>query len=38
MKFFENWWTRAPQVARIVVALASIGAITLGGAAGHYWT
>jgi hypothetical protein len=37
MTFFEHWWTRAPQVARIVVILASISAMVLGGAADHFW-
>jgi hypothetical protein len=34
---FEHWWTRAPQVARIIVFLASVAAMVLGGAADHYW-
>jgi hypothetical protein len=37
MNFFENWWTRAPQAARIVLLLASLSAMVLGGAADHYW-
>lgn len=37
MTLFEHWWTRAPQMARIVVVLASIGAMLLGGSADHYW-
>jgi hypothetical protein len=37
MTFFENWWTRAPQIARIAVLLASISAMALGGAADHFW-
>ncbi len=35
---FEHWWTRGPQVIRIAVAVASIAAMVLGGAADHYWT
>ena len=34
---FDHWWTRAPQLARIALVLASIAAMVLGGAADHYW-
>jgi hypothetical protein len=37
MNFLENWWVRVPQAARIVLFLASISAMALGGAADHYW-
>jgi hypothetical protein len=34
---FEHWWTRAPQVARLALVLAAIGAMVLGGSADHFW-
>lgn len=37
MNFLEYWWGRMPQAARIVLFLASISAMALGGAADHYW-
>ena len=37
MGFFESWWTRGPLVLRIVLVLASIAGMLLGGAADEYW-
>jgi hypothetical protein len=37
MRFLENWWERAPSYVRIALALVSIVAMVLGGAADHYW-
>ena len=37
MKFFENWWERAPLIARIGLVVLSIAGMLLGGAADAYW-
>jgi hypothetical protein len=34
---FENWWTRAPQVARIALFVSALAAMVLGGSAGGFW-
>jgi hypothetical protein len=34
---FEHWWTRASQAGRIVMLVAAISAMALGGAADHFW-
>jgi len=37
MRFFENWWERAPLYARIGLFVASVVAIVVGGGADAYW-
>jgi hypothetical protein len=37
MKFFQQWWTRGPQVLRVALVVASIAGVVLGGSADHYW-
>jgi hypothetical protein len=37
MRFFENWWERAPLYARIGLFVASLVAIVVGGGADAYW-
>jgi hypothetical protein len=37
MKFFENWWERAPLIARAGLVVLSIVGMLLGGAADAYW-
>ena len=35
---FENWWTRAPQIARLALVLSALSAMLLGGSADHFWS
>jgi len=37
MRFFENWWERAPLYVRIGLFVASVVAIVVGGGADAYW-
>jgi hypothetical protein len=37
MKFFENWWQRAPLYARIGLFVVSLAGLVLGGASDAYW-
>ena len=37
MRFFESWWERAPLYVRIVLFVASILALVLGGSAEGFW-
>jgi len=37
MQFFDNWWTRGPQVIRVALVLASLAGLVLGGSADHFW-
>jgi len=35
--FFQNWWERAPSYVRVVLVVASIVGMVLGGSASGYW-
>ena len=37
MRFLESWWERAPRVVRLVLTVAPLVAMLLGGSADHYW-
>jgi hypothetical protein len=37
MRFFENWWERAPLFVRIGLFVGSVVAIVVGGGADAYW-
>ena len=37
MRFFDNWWERAPLYARVALLVLSIVAVLVGGSADGYW-
>jgi hypothetical protein len=37
MRFFENWWQRAPLFVRLALFCISLLGMVLGGAADAYW-
>jgi hypothetical protein len=37
MRFFENWWERAPLFVRIALFAATLAGMLLGGAADGFW-
>lgn len=37
MPSFQNWWERAPLLARVAMFLVAIVAMILGGSAQGYW-
>jgi hypothetical protein len=37
MLSFQNWWERAPLIARVALFVAAIVAMVLGGSAQGYW-
>ena len=37
MRFFENWWERAPLYVRVALFAVSIVGMVLGGASDAYW-
>jgi hypothetical protein len=37
MRFFENWWERAPLCVRIGLFVATLVGLIVGGPADAYW-
>jgi hypothetical protein len=37
MQLLQNWWERVPFSARLVLFVASLLGMVLGGSAGGYW-